>query len=70
MTRKNGGVVETCQHMEYARMMERKLVIEGDWYTVQFFKQDDGTMRVELSHNITGKHYKMYPDNLINFEES
>ena len=56
--------------MGIVRMKDRKLAIEGNWYTVQFFKQDDGTMRVELSHNITGKHYKMYPDNLINFEES
>lgn len=70
MTRKNGGAVETCQHMEFVRMTTRKLVIEGDWYTVQFFKQSDGTVRVELNHNITGKHYKMYPDNIINFEES
>ena len=51
-------------------MTTRKLVIEGDWYTVQFFKQSDGAVRIELSHNITGKHYKMYPDNLITFEES
>ncbi len=70
MTRKNGGAVETCQHMEFVKMTTRKLAIEGNWYNVQFFKQDDGTVRVELNHNITGKHYKMYPDNIINFEES
>jgi hypothetical protein len=51
-------------------MKTRKLAIEGDWYNVQFFKQSDGAVRVELSHNITGKHYKMYPDNLVTFEEN
>ena len=51
-------------------MKTRKLAIEGDWYNVQFFKQSDGAVRVELSHNITGKHYKMYPDNLITFAVS
>jgi hypothetical protein len=50
-------------------MKTRKLAIEGDWYNIQFFKQSDGAVRVELSHNITGKHYKMYPDNKIIFEE-
>ena len=70
MTSKNGGVVETCQHMGYVRMITKRMAIDGEWFTVQFFKQSNGTIRVEINHNITGKYYKMYPDNLVNFEES
>lgn len=50
--------------------MTRKLIIEGEHFDVNFFTQKDGTIRVEVCHTITGKHYKMFPDNLINFEES
>lgn len=70
MTSKNGGVVETCQHMGYVRMIAKRMAIDGEWFTVQFFKESNGTIRVEINHNITGKYYKMYPDNLVNFEES
>ena len=70
MRRRNGGVEETCQHMEYVKMITRRMAIDGEWFTVQFFKEGDGTIRVEINHNITGKYYKMYPDNLVNFEES
>ena len=70
MTSKNGGVVETCQHMGYARMIIKRMAIDGEWFTVQFFKEGNGTIRTEINHNITGKYYKMYPDNLVNFEES
>jgi hypothetical protein len=65
MTRRNGGVVETCQHMEFVRMEIRRIAIEGDWFTIQFFKEGDGSIRVEMVHDIRGKHYKMYPDNKI-----
>ena len=70
MTRKNGGAVETCQHMDYVKMITKRMAIDGEWFTVQFFKESNGTIRVEINHNITGKYYKMYPDNLVNFEES
>ena len=69
MTRKNGGVVETCQHMEYVRMITRRMAIDGEWFTVQFFKEGDGSVRVEVVHDIKNKYYKMYPDNNIIFEE-
>lgn len=51
-------------------VMTRKLIIEGEHFDVNFFKQKDGTIRVEVCRTTTGKHYKMFPDNLINFEES
>lgn len=51
------------------RMITRKLIIDGCHYDVVFYNQDDGTVRVELSHNVTGKYYKMFPDNIITFEE-
>ena len=70
MTRRNGGVVETCQHTEYVRMTTKRIAIEGEWFTIQFFKEDDGGIRVEVVHDIKNKFYKMYPDNKIIFEES
>jgi hypothetical protein len=47
-------------------MQSRKLIIDGSHYTVNCFKESDGSVRVEVSHDITGKHYKMFPDNKIN----
>ena len=70
MTRRNGGVVETCQHMGYVRMITRRRAIEGEWFTVQIHKHEDGKIRLELVHDIKNKFYKMYPDNLVNFEEN
>jgi len=51
-------------------MITRRMAIEGDWFTVQFFKEDDGGIRIEVVHDIKNKFYKMYPDNKIIFEES
>jgi hypothetical protein len=56
--------------MEFVKMITRRMAIEGEWFTVQFFKEGDGSIRVEVVHDIRGKYYKMYPNNLINFEES
>ena len=68
MTRRNGGVEEPCQQMEYVRMTTRRIAIEGEWFTIQFFKEGDGSIRVEMVHDIKGKHYKMYPDNKITLD--
>ena len=65
MTIKNGGVVETCQHMGYVEMITRRMAIEGEWLTIQFFQEEDGSIRVEVESEIKGKYYKMYPDNKI-----
>ena len=70
MTRNNGGVVETCQHMGYVKMITKRMAIDGEWFTVQFFKEGDGSIRVEVENHITGKRYKMFPDNKIIFEDS
>jgi len=64
MTRNNGGVEETCQHMGYVRMITRRIAIEGEWFTIQFFKEEDN-IRVEIFSEIKNKFYKMYPDNKI-----
>ena len=69
MTRKNGGVVETCQHMEYARMITKRIAIEGEWFTIQIHKHEDGALRLEMVHDIKGKFYKMYPDTLVKESE-
>jgi hypothetical protein len=33
-------------------MITRRMAIEGDWFTVQFFKEGDGSIRVEMVHDI------------------
>lgn len=69
MTRKNGGVVETCQHMGFVRMEIKKIAIDGMWLDLQFFKEGDGGIRVEVENHITGKRYKMFPNNKVIFAE-
>ena len=49
-------------------MITRRIAIEGEWFTVQFFKEGDGSIRVEMVHDIKNKFYKMYPDNKITLE--
>mgnify|MGYP000359678547 FL=1 len=68
MTRRNGGVEEPCQQMGYVRMTTRRIAIEGEWFTIQFFKEGDGSIRVELVHDVRNKYYKMYPDNKITLD--
>ena len=70
MTRRNGGAVGTCQHMGYVKMTTRRIAIEGEWFTIQFFKEGNESIRVELVHDITNKYYKMYPDNNIVIDNS
>jgi len=70
MTRRNGGVEETCQHMEFVKMITKRIAIDGEWFTIQAHKHEDGTIRLEIMHDIKGKFYNIYPDNLINFNES
>ena len=50
-------------------MQSRKLIIDGSHYTVNCFLESDGSVRVEVSHDITGKHYKMFPSNKINLSD-
>lgn len=69
MTRKNGGAVETCQHMGYVRMEIKKIAIDGMWLDLQFFQEGDGSIRVEVENHITGKRYKMFPNNKVIFSE-
>lgn len=64
MTSVNGGVVETCQQMEYVEMETKRIAIEGEWFTIQFFYEEKN-IRVEMYKEIGGKFYKLYPDNKI-----
>ena len=69
MTIKNGGVVEHCQHMEFVKMITRRMAVEGEWFTIQIHKHENGDIRLELVHDIKGKFYKMYSDNIIKESE-
>jgi len=46
-------------------MITKRIAIEGEWFTIQIHKHEDGTLRLEMVHDIKGKFYKMYPDNLV-----
>lgn len=50
-------------------MITRRIAIEGEWFTVQIHKHEDGALRLELVHDIKFKNYKMFPDNLITKKE-
>ena len=64
MTSVNGGVVETCQQMDYVRMIAKKVAIEGRWCNLYFYKEDDG-IRIEIEDHVSGKRHKVFPDNKI-----
>lgn len=49
-------------------MITKRMAIEGEWFTIQFFKEGDGSVRVEVVQDIKNKFYKMYPDNKIKFD--
>ena len=51
-------------------MITKRIAIEGEWFTIQIHKHEDGDIRLEMVHDVKGKFYKMYPDNKITFEES
>ena len=54
--------------MDTARMITKRIAIDGEWFTIQVFKEEDG-LRMEMVHDIKGKFYKMYPDNKIKMED-
>lgn len=61
---KNGGVVETYMEMDYVRMIIKKVAIDGMWYNLYFYKEEDG-IRVEMEQTVSGKMHKVFPDNKI-----
>lgn len=50
-------------------MVTKKLVIDGDHYTLTVFKEEDGEFRIEIMHDIRMKTYRMYPDNKYNLDD-
>lgn len=64
MTRKSGGAVEPCQQMEYVRMEIKRIAIEGEWFTIQFFKEENN-IRIEMFSEVKNKFYNIYPDNKL-----
>ena len=50
-------------------MITKRIAIDGEWYEVNFFLEENKDIRVELMHNIKMKSYKMYPDNKINIKD-
>ena len=55
--------------MGIVRMITKRIAIDGMWLDLQFFKEGDGGIRVEVENHITGKRYKMFPDNKVMFED-
>lgn len=59
-----GGVVGIYTEMEFVRMQTKKVAIEGRWFNLYFFKEDDG-IRIEMEDVLSGKRNKVFPDNKI-----
>jgi hypothetical protein len=66
--------------MDIVRMITKKIAIDGMWLnrsssggvSDHIFKDKsvtDGGVRVEVENHITGKRYKMFPDNKVIFQE-
>jgi hypothetical protein len=55
--------------MDIVRMITKRIAIEGEWFTIQIHKHEDGDIRLEMVHDVKGKFYKMYPDNIIKESE-
>lgn len=45
-------------------MQTKKVAIEGRWFNLYFFKEDDG-IRIEMEDVLSGKRNKVFPDNKI-----
>jgi len=69
-TKKNGGVGEHLMDMEFVKMETKRIAIDGVWLDLYFFKEGDGSVRIEVENHISGKRYKMFPSNKIIFEEN
>lgn len=57
-------MVEIFTEMDYARMIAKKVAIEGRWCNLYFYKEDDG-IRIEMEDLVSGKRHKVFPDNKI-----
>lgn len=66
---KNGGVEEILWEMEFVRMIEKRVCIEGRWCKLYFFKEES-SIRVEVEQEVSGKRHKVFPDNNITFMEN
>lgn len=51
-------------------METKRIAIDGIWLDLYFFNEDDGGVRVEVENHISGKRYKMFPNNKVIFKES
>jgi len=51
-------------------METKRIAIDGIWLDLYFFKEGDGSVRIEVENHISGKRYKMFPSNKIIIEEN
>lgn len=50
-------------------MVIKKIAIDGMWVNLQFFKEGDGSIRMEVEELVSGKRKNVFPDNKITFKE-
>jgi hypothetical protein len=53
--------------MDCVRMITKRIAVDGSWFNLNFFKEEDG-VRVEVEQEISGKRHKVFPDNKVQFE--
>lgn len=52
------------------KMEIKRIAIDGIWLDLYFFNEDNGEVRIEVENHISGKRYKMFPNNKVIFKES
>jgi len=61
-------VVEHLKGMVFARMIIKKVAIDGIWLNLYFYEEEDG-VRIEVEQQVLGKRHKVFPDNKIKLED-
>ena len=57
-------MVELLKDMVFARMITKKIAVDGIWLNLYFYEEEDG-MRIEVEQQVSGKRHKVFPDNKI-----
>lgn len=59
---------EILWEMEDARMIRKRVAVDGVWLNIMCFKEEDG-IRIEIEQELSGKRHKVFPDNRIELHD-
>lgn len=46
-------------------MLQKKVCVDGVWCFLNFYKEDDGSIKIEVEQQVSGKRHNVFPDNKI-----